>query len=67
MALCPRIRQAHTMQVQLFPRTDPDFMKVSKCPKGGSLGMGGRWGDILNKLINNFGQNTLEIISAFNF
>lgn len=59
---------AHTMQVQLFPRTDPDFMKVSKCPKGGSLGMGGgRWGDILNKLINNFGQNTLEIISAFNF
>ena len=66
MALCPRIRQAHTTQVPLFPRTDPDFTKVSECPKGGSLGVGGR-GDILNKLINNFAQNTLGIIFSIRF
>lgn len=44
MALCPRSRQAYTMQVQLLPRTDPDFTKVSECPIGGSLGMGGAGG-----------------------
>lgn len=41
--------------------------KLVNALKGAVWGWGGWRGDILNKLINNFGQNTLEIISAFNF